>query len=106
MSEWDVTRADSGKRGLIISGTGAARPDFRELLPVLLQGEDPDFQSYIRKIANEEADVKLEPGADIRRAETGILPTNPPVKETSTIRGHGRLYRLRRRSKLGARSKG
>lgn len=82
------------------------RPDFRELLPVLLQGEDPDFQSYIRKIANEEADVKLEPGADIRRAETGILPTNPPVKETSTIRGHGRLYRLRRRSKLGARSKG
>ena len=31
------------------------RPDFRELLPSLLQGEDPDFQNYIRKIAEEEA---------------------------------------------------
>ena len=31
------------------------RPDFRELLPSLLQGEDPDFQSYIQKIASEEA---------------------------------------------------
>jgi hypothetical protein len=33
------------------------RPDFRELLPTLLQGEDPDFQSYIGKIAEEEAHV-------------------------------------------------
>lgn len=30
------------------------RPDFRELLPVLLQGEDPEFQAYILKIAAEE----------------------------------------------------
>lgn len=30
------------------------RPDFRELLPELLQGEDPDFQNYIRQIAAEE----------------------------------------------------
>ena len=37
------------------------RPDFRELLPVLLQGEDPDFQTYIREIANEEADAKSKP---------------------------------------------
>lgn len=31
------------------------RPDFRELLPELLQGEDPDFQRYIRGIATEES---------------------------------------------------
>lgn len=32
-----------------------ARPDFRELLPQLLQGEDPEFQAYIQNIAKEEA---------------------------------------------------
>ncbi len=31
------------------------RPDFRELLPDLLQGEDPQFQAYIRQIADEES---------------------------------------------------
>jgi hypothetical protein len=31
------------------------RPDFRELLPQLLQGEDPEFQAYIQKLAGEEA---------------------------------------------------
>ena len=31
------------------------RPDFRELLPDLLQGEDPEFQAYIRQIAAEES---------------------------------------------------
>lgn len=31
------------------------RPDFRQLLPELLQGEDPDFQQYIRGIADEES---------------------------------------------------
>ncbi|HYD85270.1 MAG TPA: hypothetical protein VEA63_14490 [Opitutus sp.] len=31
------------------------RPDFRELLPELLQGEDPEFQAYIRKISAEES---------------------------------------------------
>ncbi len=31
-----------------------ARPDFRELLPQLLQGEDPEFQAYIQNIAKEE----------------------------------------------------
>ena len=31
------------------------RRDFRELLPALLEGEDPDFQSYIRRIATEES---------------------------------------------------
>ncbi len=32
-----------------------ARPDFRELLPQLLQGEDPEFQAYIQGIAKQEA---------------------------------------------------
>ncbi len=31
------------------------RRDFREMLPRLLEGEDPDFQNHIRRIAAEEA---------------------------------------------------
>jgi hypothetical protein len=31
------------------------RPDFREMLPKLLEGEDPDFQAHIRRIAAEES---------------------------------------------------
>lgn len=31
------------------------RPDFRETLPALLQGEDSDFQDYIRDIAHAES---------------------------------------------------
>jgi hypothetical protein len=31
------------------------RPDFREALPELLRGEDPDFCAYIRRLATEEA---------------------------------------------------
>ena len=31
------------------------RPDFRELLPNLLRGEDPDFSAYIQRLAAEEA---------------------------------------------------
>ena len=31
------------------------REDFRKLLPRLLQGEDPDFAAYIRKLADEES---------------------------------------------------
>ncbi|MFA6961983.1 MAG: hypothetical protein WC205_14605 [Opitutaceae bacterium] len=31
------------------------RSDFRDLLTMLLEGEDPDFQIYIRRIADEEA---------------------------------------------------
>lgn len=34
------------------------RPDFRELLPNLLNGEDPDFSAYIRRLAAEETAVK------------------------------------------------
>ena len=30
------------------------REDFRNALPMLLSGEDPEFQSYLRRIANEE----------------------------------------------------
>ncbi|HMN67662.1 MAG TPA: hypothetical protein PKC28_03905 [Bdellovibrionales bacterium] len=32
-----------------------AREDFRELLPELLSGEDPDFDAYIRRVAAEVA---------------------------------------------------
>lgn len=35
-----------------------ARPDFREALPTLLRGEDPDFAAYIRKLAQEESAPK------------------------------------------------
>lgn len=31
------------------------RPDFRERLPELLRGEDPDFSAYILRLAEEEA---------------------------------------------------
>jgi hypothetical protein len=31
------------------------RPDFRETLPHLLRGEDPDFCAYITRLANEES---------------------------------------------------
>ena len=31
------------------------RPDFRSVLPTLLEGEDEDFSRYIRRIAEEEA---------------------------------------------------
>ncbi len=34
------------------------RPDFREHLPNLLRGEDPDFSAYIRRLAAEEAATK------------------------------------------------
>jgi hypothetical protein len=33
------------------------RPDFREALPALLRGEDPDFAAYIRKLAEEESEA-------------------------------------------------
>lgn len=36
-----------------------ARPDFREALPALLRGEDPDFAAYIRKLAEEESAPKV-----------------------------------------------
>jgi hypothetical protein len=34
------------------------REDFRQLLPQLLRGEDPDFTRYIRKLAEEEQQAK------------------------------------------------
>ena len=30
------------------------REDFRNVLPLLLRGEDPEFQSYLRRVADEE----------------------------------------------------
>lgn len=38
------------------------REDFRELLPQLLRGEDPDFAEYIRRLAQDETPTKLAAG--------------------------------------------
>jgi hypothetical protein len=35
------------------------REDFRNALPLLLRGEDPEFQSYLRRIAEEESGAAL-----------------------------------------------
>jgi len=56
------------------------RPDFRELLPSLLQGEDPDFQSYIQIIANEEALAPVAP--------TSMGPTETGVKDPFGMTDH------------------
>ncbi len=37
------------------------RPDFRESLPALLRGEDPDFAAYIRRLSAEEAAAATSP---------------------------------------------
>lgn len=78
------------------------RPDFRELLPELLQGEDADFQSYIRKIASEEADVKPDPtivlGAPAVRPADYDETARKPVPTSPRADG----YRLRGKPKLRA----
>lgn len=73
------------------------RPDFRELLPVLLQGEDPEFQSYIRQVAEEEALSPLEKeGATENRKG---FPSNEPTALTrGEVVTHGRRSRLRNRA--------
>jgi hypothetical protein len=35
------------------------RDDFHNALPLLLRGEDPDFQAYIRRVAQEERGSSL-----------------------------------------------
>jgi hypothetical protein len=39
------------------------RSDFREALPVLLRGEDPDFAAYIRRLATEESERRTTSAA-------------------------------------------
>lgn len=36
------------------------RDDFHNALPLLLRGEDPDFQTYIRRVAGEERSVLIQ----------------------------------------------
>jgi hypothetical protein len=36
------------------------REDFHNALPLLLRGEDPDFQTYIRRIADEERSGSIQ----------------------------------------------
>ncbi len=40
------------------------REDFRLALPLLLGGEDPEFQSYLRRIAEEEGGLVVLPAAN------------------------------------------
>jgi hypothetical protein len=56
------------------------RPDFRELLPTLLQGEDPEFQNYIRKVADEEANAPSSSGAFVSSvaAARDLLKSSSP----------------------------
>lgn len=57
------------------------RADFRELLPSLLQGEDPDFQSYIQGVADEEA--ASSPEKPYKTAVKSQPSINPVVQETT-----------------------
>jgi hypothetical protein len=61
------------------------RRDFRELLPTLLQGEDPEFQNYIRKVADEEANTPSPPIA--------FASTDVPARGDSGASGSGYLGR-------------
>lgn len=56
-------------------GEWCQRPEFRERLPVLLQGEDPEFQDYMRRVC-------AEPTAP----EVTSL-TNPTPKKSSRFLG-------------------
>jgi len=82
------------------------RPDFRELLPLLLQGEDPDFQSYIRKVAAEEAQSAQSP-----RPTTPSLPAktnvadDPGTPAVGFFGRRGRQSRSRQRTKFGPSSR-
>ncbi len=73
------------------------RPDFRELLPILLQGEDPEFQSYIRTIAEEEALSGSEKAAT-SETQKGFPSGQTTVLARSELGGRGRRARRRNRS--------
>lgn len=46
------------------------RSDFREALPSLLRGEDPDFAAYIQRLAAEEGIVQKNDGNDAQPDKT------------------------------------
>ena len=79
------------------------RPDFRELLPSLLQGEDPDFQDYIRKVANEEAQAP----APARFFATPLSETasQAEVRTSGYLPRRGPGLQSRHSSKAGSPSK-
>ncbi len=37
------------------------REDFRNARPLLLRGEDPQFHSYLRRVAQEERGILIQP---------------------------------------------
>ena len=80
------------------------RPDFRELLPSLLQGEDPDFQSYIQKIATEEA---ATPAAPSSKGSTGTAvrassATTEHFRPAGLIGHRTSQLKSRTRNKIGS----
>jgi hypothetical protein len=76
------------------------RPDLRELLPSLLQGEDPEFQQYIRQIADEEA--ARSTGEAAGATETGATTISTPLDTNAGT--YSRLHHRNRRSRLRNRS--
>jgi hypothetical protein len=54
------------------------REDFRSTLPYHLEGEDPDFRSYIEKIAADERSAVRTPSSQWRKAKSSRLaPIDP-----------------------------
>jgi len=82
------------------------RPDFRELLPSLLQGEDPDFQSYIQKIASEEAvATAAPPSPSMVSAGTANKAASATTDQfrPGALLGHGTPHlKSRTRNKIGS----
>ena len=55
------------------------REDFRTALPDLLQGEDPDFQQHIRRIAASVSPVSRAPQSSWSSVETSASSPRSPV---------------------------
>ena len=76
------------------------RADFRELLPSLLQGEDPDFQSYIRAIADEEANAQSENSTESDKNTRSTMER--VVESKSNFSPRSQASRSRQRGKHGS----
>ncbi len=66
------------------------RPDFRKLLPELLEGEDEDFAAYIRRIATTETDAARSPkGTATGRTDDAANRDDTPLPCPPTTRRLG-----------------
>ena len=71
------------------------RPDFRDLLPVLLQGEDPEFQNYIQEIADAEARADNSPkisASGSPRPADALAADVPPISGDDLPLGRRRSH--------------